>query len=252
VYNERVRCFNTRQSLIAERSDVTLSENRLPCACGNPSCEIPYGYCHCGCEQQTKPYRDTIKKRNIVSGQPSLFCRYHKRTIVIPNEVVPFEVEGDLCLRIPLTKGYSVIVDVYEYKKLIKIKWSTTFKRKDGKPYATCIPLGGGTSKRESMHRMIMGMPDGVEVDHINGDTLDNRRANLRLATRSQNGKNVSIRKSNKSGVKGVCWIANRWVAQITVNMKHLYLGRFRNIEDARKAYNEAAKKYHGEFARLS
>jgi hypothetical protein len=89
-------------------------------------------------------------------------------------------------------------------------------------------------------------------IDHINGDSLDNRIENLREATQSLNGANSKLAKSNTSGFKGVTWRKDtkKWMAQITKNKKHYNLGSFENIEAAATAYRIAAEKLFGEFAR--
>lgn len=93
----------------------------------------------------------------------------------------------------------------------------------------------------------------GEFPDHINGNGLDNRRENLRLATRSQNSINRGKQSNNKSGYKGVSWNKRdkRWTAQITINKHIINLGGFDTPEQAYEAYKEAAKQYHGTFANL-
>jgi len=93
-----------------------------------------------------------------------------------------------------------------------------------------------------------------IEIDHINMVKDDNRISNLRECTRSQNNANRLTCKSNKSGAKGVCRHkqTGKWMAKMTKDNKSIHLGLFENIEDAAQAYAEAAKKYHGEFMRLS
>ena len=102
------------------------------------------------------------------------------------------------------------------------------------------------------LHRIIMGEPEDLVVDHINGDPLDNRRENLRIVTQQQNNMNVSMNKRNKSGVAGVCWdkTSNKWRAEIMYKKKSIYLGRFDNLEEAGKARKDAEMKYFGEFVR--
>lgn len=92
------------------------------------------------------------------------------------------------------------------------------------------------------------------EIDHINGNPADNRIANLRLATRTQNVRNTRRRHDNSSGVKGVYWIARcgKWRADIRVAGKGKHLGYFNRIEDAAAAYERAAAKHFGEFARTA
>jgi hypothetical protein len=104
------------------------------------------------------------------------------------------------------------------------------------------------------MHRQILGAPPGQQVDHINGDTLDNRRVNLRLATHGQNQHNRGKYRNNKSGYKGVSWdkAAGKWRAQIKFNNKKYNLGRYHDPIEAALAYDAAAIRLHGAFARLN
>lgn len=101
------------------------------------------------------------------------------------------------------------------------------------------------------MHRLIVSAKCGEEVDHISRDKLDNRSSNLRIVTRSQNGKNLSLKSNNTSGVSGVYWHKQRekWCARITVEGKTIALGLFDDIETARRVRKIAEIKYFGEFA---
>lgn len=101
------------------------------------------------------------------------------------------------------------------------------------------------------MHQLIMGRRG---VDHINRNRLDNRRSNLRLATPSENLSNKPAQKNNKLGIKGVSYHAKagKFVAQIAKDGQHFHLGLFPTPEEAAQAYNQAALKYHGEFANLN
>jgi hypothetical protein len=103
------------------------------------------------------------------------------------------------------------------------------------------------------LHRFILDAPSALEVDHINGNGLDCRRSNLRLATHKQNLRNQAAH-SGTSRYKGVSWNRQRngWDAQICLNGKNRYLGRFRTEVEAAKAYNEGARLHFGEFARLN
>ena len=107
------------------------------------------------------------------------------------------------------------------------------------------------------MHRTIMKPKDGIDIDHANKNKLDNRRTNLRLCSRSQNLANKFDLNKNRSGYKGVSFFKwgnrkKRWVSQIQFRYKTLRIGYFLTPEDAALAYNEAAKEYYGEFARLN
>jgi hypothetical protein len=147
---------------------------------------------------------------------------------------------------LPLSKGYEAIVDDADYDWLSQWKWSFC------KGYALRRIGPKGQQKAINMHRLILGYEGPLDVDHINGDGLDNRRCNLRLATRGQNLRNGRAR-PNATGYRGV-YI--EWdgvpAAAITINGKRKYLGRFKTLEEAARAYDNAVPKEHGEFARLN
>ena len=147
--------------------------------------------------------------------------------------------------KIPL--GHSnlfVLVDKEDYEKLSKFHWSLS------NSYAR-RPKYIGNSKNTSimMHREIMKAPKGIEIDHINHDKLDNRKANLRLVTKQQNAFN-RLPRPNASGYKGV-YLDHRgmWRVVMFINGKTRYFGAFKDPMVAAKRYNEIAKQYHGEYA---
>lgn len=147
--------------------------------------------------------------------------------------------------------GHSVLVDDSDYEYLSQWNWS---KAKGGY-VIRCQYIGYFNGKRKNkviyMHRVVNQTPEGMETDHINGDKLDNRKANLRSASRSNNAINKPKQANNTSGYKGVYWNkqSKKWLAAIKVNNKQIHIGLFPAIEDAATAYNLAALKYFGEFA---
>jgi len=146
-------------------------------------------------------------------------------------------------MKIPLTQGKFAIVGSKDYAFLMQWKWYY------GNGYTV------RNSKQILMHRVIlerMGFKNFVKSDHINRNTLDNRRCNLRPATNGQSQCNRGKRKDNTSGYIGVSWHQGKWRADVRVNKKHIYLGRYNDPREAARAYNEAVLKYHGEFAVLN
>ena len=158
------------------------------------------------------------------------------------------QLEGDTRI-IPLTQGMVATVDASDYKWLIQWTWYAHYNdKREAWVAARYDPI----KHTVFMHREIMGAPDGTMVDHRDGNGLHNCRINLRLATNQQNLCNRGAPKSNTSGFKGVSWHRNRWRAKIQSNGKHFHLGRFKDINDAARAYDAAAKVLHGEFARVN
>lgn len=158
--------------------------------------------------------------------------------------------DGAAFRKIKLTKGKIAIVSPGDYEKIVCEDWQLAENR-SGNLYAARIE---GT-KVIYMHRVIMGAAKGQIVDHKNRQTLDNRRENLRFATKGQNNRNrPKCAKGASSKYKGVSKRKDekRWRASITHEGRHIHLGNFENEEDAARAYDEAAKVYFGEFAFLN
>ena len=145
-----------------------------------------------------------------------------------------------------------LIIDDNDFDKISKYTWN--IDRNQNIFYAkTNIRINGKQIKLK-MHRFIMGAVRGQQIDHINGNGLDNRKCNLRFCTIAENRRNVGRQKNNTSGYKGVYFNKRRgkYSSEIMADSKKIFLGYFTTIEEAYAAYCEAAKKYHGKFARIA
>lgn len=156
---------------------------------------------------------------------------------------------------IPLANGGYALVSAEDYNRVQGYPW---YEHRSGNKlahrYVAANVYGDGVHHLK-MHRLIMDPATGMDVDHINGDGLDNRRSNLRVVTRSQNLQNSRPRKGTRSRFKGVDWVRygvagqTRWRARITVNRRSIHLGHFQDEQAAADAYDAAAREYFGAHA---
>jgi len=170
--------------------------------------------------------------------------------------------------KIKLTQGKFALVDDEDFEELNQYKWCAYIDKKNGMYRAMRSVVIQYNPKMKTkgiiMHRAILGIVDPkIHVDHIDGNSLNNTRANLRKATPTQNGANRRTSKANTSGYRGVCFrkksgtdrYGNKlpfpkkeWVAQININGKRVGLGYFTTAEEAARAFDKAAKMIYGDF----
>ena len=156
---------------------------------------------------------------------------------------------------IPLTCGKVAIVDASDYDFLMHWKWTA---RRNGRnnwyAYRKKRKAEGARSQNIHMHQVILGLGDGVKVDHRDGNGLHNWRSNLRRATQAQNRCNNRLPSNNTSGFKGVTFYkrTGRWMAQISIFNKTTCLGYFGTAIEAARVYDAAAVEHYGEFANLN
>lgn len=153
---------------------------------------------------------------------------------------------------IPLTQGQYAIVDAVDYERISQWKWFADYDKTCDIFYAKRRVNVNGKISHRRMHREVLPC-DAPQIDHRDGNGLNNRRSNLRPCTSAQNTYNTKSRLHGKSIFKGISPLERgRWRATICVSYKKHHLGCYGTQEDAARAYDAAAKKYFGEFARLN
>ena len=204
----------------------------------NPTKKYPNEYNVCGCGNLKKKQSNWCAK-----------CRHlAKRS---PANAAVILVNGVRCRLIPLTQGKHARINESDYGRVSLIEWYAI--KQHGAFYAgSQISDENGKKVQISMHRWILNASPEVEVDHIDGDGLNNTRANIRIAKHKDNAKNRKLHRNNTSGYKGVSWHkrSQMWMAYITSDKKRRHLGYFFDLDEAARVYNAAASALHGTFAR--
>lgn len=188
----------------------------------------PRWLCQCDCGT----WRELSHHNLLVNKSRSCGCE--KRKVKLNKYILTDEV----CKCI-LSNGEECLFDREDYPKIAQYKWS-----KHSSNYVYSIINGHGAA----FHRLIVDCPEGMVVDHINRNPLDNRKCNLRICTPLQNSWNT-IHPRFKAEHRGVSKLKDEWVVKICVNRETITIGRYKNFEDAVDARLKAEKFYFGEFA---
>ena len=156
------------------------------------------------------------------------------------------------CIRITLPCGRDLLIDAEDEAFVRSHKWRSQLPTRSYTRYAARHKPGA--SGEIFLHRELLNAPDGMMVDHLNGDGLDCRRSNIRLATASENACNRRRPSDATNPYRGVRQNGphGRWVARIGIHGTKHYLGSFATPEEAARAYDAKALELHGEFARLN
>lgn len=158
-----------------------------------------------------------------------------------------------MAVEIPLTQGKVALVDDEDYERVSQFKWHAKRVPDSDLFYAArnvANPYGRRGYQR--LHSFILDATPAQEIDHWDGDGLNNTRANLRFATTAQNQANRRRSRNNTTGFKGVSWCRGRYRARIKINSRYTSLGVYDSGPEAARAYDQAALIHHGEFARLN
>ena len=197
--------------------------------------------CKCECGTQRIVCAENLRNHKTLS------CGCYQKQIakLVNKKSNAFEIEDNVC-KIYTSDNTEILIDAEDYEKVKDYCWCIS-KGKKWEYAMTRID-----NKTILLHRLIMDPQSDMLVDHINGNTLDNRKSNLRICTNQQNCFNHTVSCNNSSGYTGVAWhrLANKWQVYIRFNKKTLYLGLFENIDDAVAVRKQAEKQYFGEYAR--
>src|SRR4029077_2817906 len=149
---------------------------------------------------------------------------------------------------ITLTRGHVAFVSDEDFEFLSTFKWHVQISKH------TCYAASHSKGVTTFMHRLILGAEKGINVDHVDGNGLNNVRENLRRCTQHGNSRNAFKRKPASSIYKGVSFYKRDqlWTAQIMVDRRYIHIGRFSTEAQAAQAYNRAAMVHFGDFARFN
>lgn len=212
--------------------------------------------CKCDCGNYVTTRTEALKDGRAKSCgcyQKEQVAQYCRDNYTKYNE---YDLSGEYGVGYILN-GEKFYFDLEDYDKIKGYYWAT----RKGYLYAKNRTVENCKLKIDQqtikMHRLVMGCYDDVEaygsmdVDHRNHNKFDNRKSNLRICTRQENNRNRGVSNHNTSGVIGVSWYESehKWGAYITIDNKHISLGRYDNFDDAVKARKEAEEKYFGEYA---
>ena len=184
----------------------------------------------------------------LVRVTPRGVCRNFRRRTQRSARTRPPTSTDPNVRYIPLTKNQFAIVDAADYEWLSRYTWSASHC---GRTFYAARNAGG---RPVLMHRLIMKPPKGMVVDHIDGNGLNNRRSNLRICTQAENCRNRRPSSGGSSRFRGVyrCRVADRWIANLSVNNRTVYVGLFADEVEAALARDAAARKHHGPYAWLN
>ena len=200
-----------------------------------PNTNLSYWLCKCDCGKEKEIFLGSLK-RGYTTSCGCYHSEVFKENVRKSNKKYnEYEVVGDT-VYVTMKYSQTMICDVDDWERLKDVCWS-----KDKNGYAIGTPKG---EKNIKFHIAVMGKREGMFIDHINRNRLDNRKCNLRFVTPKENTWNIGVGKNNKSGVVGVYKRQNKWVASIGINRKTYHIGIYNNFEDAVKARKEAEKLY--------
>lgn len=257
VYGRSLKSGNTRscgclfkdahtgKSLVGEKFGrlVVIKEVSKP---DNKKKNETYWLCKCDCGNEkicgrSELISDNVNSCGCLREELNKQSRKQNRFVIMDDYVIAKD-----------DNDREFLIDIDDYYRLLKFGryWFVSKRVFNGREESYVESKANGETIR--LHNFIMNPAEGEVVDHINGDTMDNRKQNLRITNEARNAQNRATPRNNTSGVKGVHFNGrmNKWVARIGYFGKRIHLGAFDSFEEAVKARKEAEEKYYGEFNR--
>jgi hypothetical protein len=205
---------------------------------------IPYGCCQCGCGRRTTIAKKTRRQEGVTRGEPMRFLKGHAGPgRPAGRDPVP---RGDRTYAVPLGNERFALIDEADVEMVRRYVWSLDSRGYTSRNRVRRDPAN--TPAKVRLHRALMGLVlgDGLAVDHINRDRLDNRRCNLRVVSIGENVQNQGAHSDSTSRFRGVSWNqeCRCWQAHARVNGRSTYLGLFDDEKDAARAASRARKAH--------
>lgn len=172
----------------------------------------------------------------------------------VTNEYIDIEKNTTILLINNPTYGQKkVYIDMEDKERVQKYHWNVNKRTRPENTFNVVTSNKNKELESTLLYRYIMNAPKEMQVDHRDGNELNNRKSNLRICTQADNNKNLKIRKNNTSGHKGVCWDKknSKWMAYIKINTKFKNLGYYTDINEAIKIRKKAEITYFGEYNRV-